>query len=529
MPVTVAAKLARIRGRALAIGAVVLAAGPLAPLQAAPRPAAAGAAPATSLAAPAPLRLSLAQALDQGLAGSLELRQAAVLLDQAEAAVAFSQSRFWPKLDLVGLATSGQVGGNFGFISNVPSIGDLNLAISSQGYGVVQNSFANGGLTLTYPLLDFARGPLRQQAKALRQARGADLQEQGRRSRFAITAAYLNLQLADSLIPVWQRSLELSTALLRDARALRRHGLAARIDSLQAEALVGADRSGLAEAEAQRQIAASSLARLLDLPAGQSLEATDPLRPEPAWPLDLATSLERSLQNRPSLQALGEQHQAALAQVRVARAGRLPTLGVMLGAGYSGDSLNLPVLNSGGSLAVQGVGSVGLPGLSSTGSTSGSFYDWGVVLSLRQPLFDGGATSAAIEGAKQQTRLSAIALEQARQAIILSVQTWWAQHQAAQVQIEAGRAAVRAAELASRDAQLRYRASIAPILEVLIAQRDLQAARSSLAVAIQRWNLSRAGLQADTGDWTGVAGASSVGTSGGAASALSLGHPAKSP
>jgi outer membrane protein TolC len=172
---------------------------------------------------------------------------------------------------------------------------------------------------------------------------------------------------------------------------------------------------------------------------------------------------------------------------------------------------------------------VGLPGLSSSGSTSGSFYDWGVVLSLRQPLYDGGATSAAIEGAKQQTRLSAIALEQARQAIVLSVQTWWAQHQAAQVQIEAGRAAVRAAELASRDAQLRYRASIAPILEVLIAQRDLQAARSSLAVATQRWNLSRAGLQADTGDWSGGAGVLSVGTTGGAASALSLGHPAKSP
>jgi outer membrane protein TolC len=439
--------------------------------------------------------LSLAKALEVGLAGSLELRQAAVLVDQADAAVAFSQSRFWPKLDLVGLATSGQVGGNFGFISNVASIGDLNLAISSQGYGVVQNSFANGGLTLSYPLLDFARSPLRQQAKALRQARGADFQEQGRRSRFAITAAYLNLQLTNSLIPVWQRSLELSTALLRDARALRRHGLAARIDSLQAEALVGADRSGLAEAQAQRQIAVSSLARLLDLPADQTLEASDPLRPEPAWPLDLATSLQRSLQNRPSLRALIEQHQAALAQVQVARAARLPTLGVSLGAGYSGDILNLPVLNASGS-AAQGAGSAALPGLSATGSSSGSFYDWGVVLSLRQSLIDGGATSSAIEGAKQQTRLSAIALEQARQAIVLSVQTWWAQHQAAQVQIEAGRAAVRAAELASRDAQLRYRSAIAPILEVLIAQRDLQAARSSLAVAIQRLAAKRRPIRA---------------------------------
>ena len=508
MALTVAANLARLGRRALAIGAVVLAPGLACSLQAAPQRAPA--------AAPAPLRLSLAQALDQGLSGALELRQAAVLLDQAQAAVAFSQSRFLPRLDLVGLATSGQVGGNVGFISNVPSIGDLNLAISSQGYGVVQNSFANGGLALNYSLLDFARGPLRQQAQALRQVRGAELKEQGRRSRFAITAAYLNLQLASSLIPVWERSLELSTALLRDARALRRHGLAARIDSLQAEALVGADRSGLAEALAQRQIAASSLARLLNLPPEQGLEASDPLRPEPAWPLDLA----------PSLQALSEQRQAALAQVQVARAARLPTLGLLLGAGYSGDSLNVPVLNASGSVAAQGVGAVGLPGLSATGSSSGSFYDWGAVLTLRQPIFDGGAARSAIDGAQQQTRLSEIALEQARQSIVLSVQTWWAVHQAAQTQIEAGRAAVRAAEQARLDAQLRYRASIAPILEVLIAQRDLQAARSGLAVAIQRWNLSRAGLVADTGE---LAGVRVLGTTGGADSPLSFGQPAPSP
>ena len=248
----------------------------------------------------------------------------------------------------------------------------------------------------------------------------------------------------------------------------------------------------------------------------------------------MATSLQRSLQNRPSLQALSEQRQAALAQVQVARAARLPTLGLLLGAGYSGDSLNVPVLNATGSVATQGVGAVGLPGLSATGSSSGSFYDWGAVLTLRQPIFDGGAARSAIDGAQQQTRFTEIALDQARQAIVLSVQTWWAQHQAALTQIEAGRAAVRAAEQARTDAQLRYRAAIAPILEVLIAQRDLQAARSGLAVAIQRWNLSRAGLVADTGELAGgVAGTLSVGTplgmTGGADSPLPRRQPAASP
>jgi hypothetical protein len=39
----------------------------------------------------------------------------------------------------------------------------------------------------------------------------------------------------------------------------------------------------------------------------------------------------------------------------------------------------------------------------------------------------------------------------------------------------------------------------APLTEVLISQRDLQASRSALAVAIQRWNRSKAGLVQQTG------------------------------
>jgi len=61
--------------------------------------------------------------------------------------------------------------------------------------------------------------------------------EQQRLSRFAIKAAYLNLQLANALVPVWQRSLAVSTTLQRDVAAIRARGLASRLESFQAEAL----------------------------------------------------------------------------------------------------------------------------------------------------------------------------------------------------------------------------------------------------------------------------------------------------
>lgn len=445
------------------------------------------------------LRLSLQQALERGTEASLSLRDAGLAVQESRALEGITNSQFLPKLDLVGLGTYTQVGTSTGFISNVPTLGDLNLTLGAQGYAVLQNTFGNLGLALNYALVDFGRAPLRQAAAATRMAAGAELSESQRRSRFAITSAYLNLQLADAQVPVWQRAIELSGALLRDARAIRRRGLAARIDTLQAEALNQGDRQGLAEAEAQRSVARSGLARALNLPPNQAVAATDPLVPGAAWPLDLSASIQAALKDRPLLDAIAQQRQAQLAQVKAARALVLPRIGLLLGAGYSGDMLAAPVVQNTPSVGVSGVGSATLPSQSLNATANGSFYDWGALLTLRQPLFDGGLSRQSMALAQRQADRKQVALQQAEQLITHSVETFWAEHGASATQQQAAAAAVRAGEQAVRDAQLRYRASIAPITEVLIAQRDLQAARSALAAAIYRWNLTRAGLAMETG------------------------------
>lgn len=446
---------------------------------------------------PAPLRLSLGQALQIGLERSLDLRRAGLVVQESSALLGLTKARFLPQVDLVGLSTYGQVGTTIGFISNLSTIGDLNLGVGADGYALVQNTFLNLGLTLRVPLIDFSRAPLQQAAGADLQASRAEQIEQQRRNRFDITSAYLNAQLAEALIPVWQRSLVLSGTLLRDATAIRRQGLAARIDTLQAEALMQTDRQGLAEAQAQRQVALSALARALNLPADQQLSLSEPLTPGPSWPLSLGATLQRSLEQRPLLDALELQRRAQLARVQLARASRLPSIGLLLGGGISADWLSIPVLNTTQQLSAGGR-SVDLP-LNAPGSTSGSFYDWGAVIGLRQPLFDGGLSRTSTALAQRRAEQSEVAIEQARQTITQSVQAWWSSHQAAAPQITAAGAAAAAGEQAVRDALLRYRAGIAPITELLLAQRNLQVARASQAAATHRWNLSHAGLVLETG------------------------------
>ncbi|WP_115016700.1 TolC family protein [Synechococcus sp. UW140] len=447
-----------------------------------------------------PLALSLEQALERGMEASLALKQTDAHKAGTAADVGISRSLFLPKLDVVGLGSWAQVGSSIGFISNLPTIGDLNVNLRGDGYAVIQNSFGNIGLALSYPLINFERGPLLAAAQALDQAADVRVQEQRRQSRFAITNAYLNLQLTEALIPVWQRSIALSTTLLKDAEALLDGGLGARIDVFRAQALLASDQSGLSAARSEQAIAASALARLLDLPAEQTLEASAPLLAAAPWPLDLQASVEAATSNRPALDVIRQERAAAEAKVRAARGTMLPRVGLLVGGGINGDNLSLPVLNGSNSIGnVPVAGEVSLPGVSSSGSASGSFYDYGVLLTLRQPLFDGGLSAQSAALAESQVQEQRLLLKQREQVIILAVESFWHTHRSAAETMQASRKAVVASEEAVRDAQLRYRAGIAPVTELLLAQRDLQAARSAEATAIQQWNLSRAGLELETG------------------------------
>ena len=103
--------------------------------------------------------------------------------------------------------------------------------------------------------------------------------------------------------------------------------------------------------------------------------------------------------------------------MQLARASRLPSVGLLVGGGFSGDWLNLPVLNGTPRLDING-NPVALPGVNAPGSASGSFYDWGAAISLRQPLFDGGQSRAATELAQRRAEQGELAIEQARQAVL---------------------------------------------------------------------------------------------------------------
>ena len=441
--------------------------------------------------------LTLEQVLAQGLPGSVQLERADRLLERDSALVRLNRSLLMPQLNLLGLGSYTQVGTSVGVLTNLPTLGDLSLSIENDGYAVLRNSFGNVGVVLEADLLPLRQLALIAASRSQRDSSRVARQESGRQARFELVRSYRQLQLGQALLPVWQAALAASSAIERDAEAFLRRGLAARIDVLRARSLRASDEQGLARVQAEIAAEREVLATLLERPPASPLQAADPIEEQPPWPADLPTTLRQALEGRPLLDALRLQQRAQRQQARAARAGLYPSLSLLAGAGYSGDQLSVPVLQKGG--RVDGPVPLPLPTLEQSGYAAGSFYNWGVALMLRQPLWDGGRAEAGAAVAERDADLLRADEDVARQRIRQEVSRAWSDLQAAPESIRAGREAVSAGERSVRDARLRYRAQVEPITEVLLVERDLQVARAALLTTLTRQAIDRAVLERETG------------------------------
>jgi outer membrane protein TolC len=184
---------------------------------------------------------------------------------------------------------------------------------------------------------------------------------------------------------------------------------------------------------------------------------------------------EMALKDRPLLASLRAQQQAQTSLAQAARSVMLPSRSLLVGGGLSGDRLAAPVLSHGGRLAGS-VGSLGLPNVQQSGVAAESFYNWGAAFLLRQPLYDGGRAQSGAAVAERELDLDLLVgdTNQARRRIRDTVSASWSSLQSSDTVLNAARAGVVAGERALRDAQLRCRALVEPLTEVLLVQRDLR-------------------------------------------------------
>lgn len=264
---------------------------------------------------------------------------------------------------------------------------------------------------------------------------------------FAQRLADEQLQLTERTLADWQQSLEL-------ARLLKQADQNSSLDVAQAEGQVA-----LAEADLEAHRRARAQAdNALQLLVGSELPGDLP----PALPLERQPSIARLpaglpadlLLSRPDLRQAEQMLVAANADIGAARAAFFPQISLTASFGYASTSLG---------------------GLFDTARQV-----WRFAPQISQPLFHGGRLRAELRLAEVRKSEAVAQYERAIQTAFREVADALAGTATFDRQIEAQLRAVTAAERRLSLSDLRYRAGVDGRLELLDAQRQLQAARQAL-------------------------------------------------
>jgi NodT family efflux transporter outer membrane factor (OMF) lipoprotein len=380
--------------------------------------------------------------MDEALAGSPSLAEAAARLRSTEARARQARGATLPSLDANGQASETKQSYNNGIPAQfVP-----------RGY----NDTGRASLDLSYELDLWGKNRAALKA-ATSEAEAArmDAAEARLALTTAIASAYADFarlsaehEAADAALKNRQASADLVAHRVTG-------GAANPGEADQARAAAAQAREELAALDEQLAVVRNQLAALAGAGPDRGLPLGRP-KAQPASGFGLPANLAADLLGRrPDLQAARLRAEAAARRIDVARAGFYP-------------NVNLA--------AFIGVQSLGLNNLASSGSDIGQA---GAAISL--PIFDGGRLEGAYRGARADYDAAVAAYDQTLVQALQQVADAAAGQRALQARLAAARDSLAAGEQAYRVARLRYEGGLTSYLTLLTAEDAVIAQRRAVA------------------------------------------------
>lgn len=290
-----------------------------------------------------------------------------------------------------------------------------------------------------------------------------------------VEQALFNYQATRTQRDAQRSAVDEATASLNAAEERHRVGLATIADVLQARTARSQAQLALESLEGAVHVAQGTLAVSMGVPANARFEPpvlTDSLCPDSLRFIQQSvdTLIAVATRNRPDLQAVRAQASAAVAQVRVARSGLLPTVSLNANRAYT--SSNIP-------------------------GVQGPTYTIGLGFDL--PLFTGMSRQYSLQAASDQLTAANARAEQSRQQIALQVFTAYYNLQTSTERVRTAADLLASATESESVARGRYREGVGSIVDLLIAQSALADARAQDAQARWQWHASLAQLAHDVG------------------------------
>jgi outer membrane protein len=320
----------------------------------------------------------------------------------------------------------------------------------------------DGGLDVSYPL--FNGGSVRNNVRA-----AETRVEAGRATLRAVegdiftdaVSAYMDVIRDRAIVELNLNNVRVLTTNLEATRDRFQIGDLTRTDVAQSEARLQLGRSQLATAQGRLTGSEANYRRVVGHPPGQLA----PPPPLPPLPTTAEEAVRIALVNNPDLISITRQASAAGFDVRVAEAGRLPTLSAVGRGTYVNE--------------LAGVGSNPLTGqsLPNTGTQTT------VGLNARIPIFQGGLPAARVRQAQAQQGQVFEQVIGTERAVVAVTRSAFATYEAAQRAIQSNTVAVQANELALEGARAEQGVGTRTVLDVLNAEQELLNSQVALVTA----------------------------------------------
>ncbi len=321
--------------------------------------------------------------------------------------------------------------------------------------------------TLQQNIWDFGRTRTqREQARLSVNLADQSHEAHKRQVLLSVFDGYYSISLATDALKTARAALRSAEAIESQAKARVESGLAVEADLLRSRVYLSSAKQQEIQAQGQLAIAQAQLNRLMGSPLGQAVGETAPLTVRNiSIPTEEVLVSEQKQRRLDYQNLLTELRQAELAVSSRAKE-RLPVL-----TGYATWEADNPSLKDYGG------------------------DNWSTGITLRWNLFAGGSDAAQLEAARQrreQKRRQISAMESAMQ---LEIRRALIQYRTSEKQILAAQAAEAQSEEGLRILRNRYDAGLAVMTDLLSAETARSAARTSLAEAIYRQQLSYAQLE----------------------------------
>ncbi len=401
-----------------------------------------------------PLRLSLEQCREMAIAHSEELQQADLTLRQAELDRKIASTAYLPKIE--GSATGAYI---------LPDIDMMGMEMRMRGTYMA-------GITLTQPI--YTGGKISSGRQLARIGEEVATQQK-RMTRMDVLVeadnAYWTLMAVRRKVGMLESYASQMDTLHNQTVTALTAGMAIENDVLRIEAKRSEIRYQLQKVRNGADLCRMSLCRVIGVDFGTDIELSDT-----SGVITAPGSLTADLDDRPELRLLEQQIAANEQQIHQTRADMLPTVGLSAGYTYYGNIKLNSLIDSGNGIPV---------------SHTQEFRD-GIgmaMLAVKIPIFHWGESRKKVHKAQYALQNAELDLQKNTRLLSIQVQQAIRNVQDGFLLIQTAESGLQQAVENLRVMRNRYRASMAPLTDLLDAQSQWQQAESNLIEAQTQYKI----------------------------------------